>query len=130
MVSTFIWLSAAVERFRVLNVFKIFILMCRIFKRSIVLWMYILLEVVEVGFFCFFKISTIRNSKFKVVTEVFIALIIRRELRCLFVYKENTAFKDLRYWLTLSIRSILSLESDKWTIMLLNIVLKFVKDFS
>ena len=86
------------------------------------------MEVVEVGFFCFFKISAMRNSKFKTITEAFIAFIVRRELRCLFVYKENTASKDLKYWLTLSIRSILSLESVKRATMLLNVALKSAKD--
>jgi len=78
--------------------------------------------------FFFFKISAIRNFKFRVVIEALIAFIIRRELYCLFVYEGNTAFKDLKYWLTLSIGSILSLESIKWATTLLNVALKSVKD--
>ena len=94
------------------------------------LWTYILLEVIEAGFLCFFKISVMRNFKFRAVIEVLIAFIVRRELCYLFIYEGNTAFKDLRYWLTLSTGSILSLESVKRVIILLNVALKFAKDFS
>ncbi len=90
--------------------------------------MYVLLEVVEAGFLCSSKILAIRNSKFRVITEASIALIVRRELRCLFAYEGNTVSKDLRYWLTLSTRSILSLESVKRATTLLNVALKSVKD--
>jgi len=87
------------------------------------------LEIVEAGFLYFFKILIIRNFKFRAVIEALIALIVRKELRCLSVYEGNTASRDLRYWLTLSIGSILSLKSVKRTTMLLNVVLKSVKDF-
>ncbi len=90
--------------------------------------MYVLLEVVEAEFLCSFKISVMRNSKFRVVIETLIAFIVRRELRCFSAYEGNTAFKDLRYWLTLSIGSILNLENVKRVITLLNVALKFVKD--
>ncbi len=71
-----------------------------------------------------------RNSKFKAVIDVPIAFIVLRKLRCLFAYEGNTASKDLRYWLTLSTGSILSLESVRWVTMLLNVVLKSVKELS
>jgi len=88
------------------------------------------LEVVEAGFLYSSKISAIRNSKFKTVIEALITFIVRRKLHCLFVYEGNTVSKDLRYWLTLSIGSILSLKSVKRATTLLNITLKSVKDLS
>ena len=69
-----------------------------------------------------------KNSRFKAVTDVPIVFIVLKEFRCLFAYKGNTASKDLRYWLTLSIGSILSLESVRRATMLLNVVLKSVKE--
>ncbi len=87
------------------------------------------MEVIEAGFLCSSKISAIRNSKFRVVIETLIALIVRKKLYCFSVHERNTTSKDLKYWLTLPIRSILNLESVKWAIILLNITLKSVKDF-
>ena len=82
--------------------------------------MYVLLEIIEAGFLCSSKISAMRNSKFKAVIEAPITLIVRRELHYLSTYEGNTASKDLRYWLTLSIGSILNLESVKRATTLLN----------
>jgi len=69
-----------------------------------------------------------RNSRFRAVINALIAFIVLKELRYLFAHEGNTAFKDLKYWLTLSTGSILSLESIRRATMLLNVVLKSVKE--
>ncbi len=92
------------------------------------LWMYIFLKVIKIGFLYSSKISAIRNSRFKAVTDALITFIVLRELRCLSTYEGNTASKDLRYWLTLSTKSILNPENVKRATILLNIALKSVKE--
>ena len=90
--------------------------------------MYVLLEIIEAGLLCSSKISAIRNFKFRAVIEASIAFIVRKKLYCLFIYEGNTASKDLKYWLTLSTRSILNPENVKRATTLLNVALKSVKD--
>ena len=69
-----------------------------------------------------------RNSRFKAVTVVPIVLIVRRMLRCFLAYEGNTVSSDFRYWLILSIGSIVSLEKVRRITTLLNVVLKSVKE--
>ncbi len=128
MIKTSIQLPTTVGQSKILSTFRALILTCKVLKRLVGPVKAIFLKIVEAGFFYFFKISAIRNSRFKAVIIAFIVLIVQSVFHYLSTYERNTVSNDFRYWLTLSIGSIVNPKKIRRAIILLNVALKSTKE--